>query len=105
MKSLHENHLRFESYLRDLSLQPTQPNARELHFSMTDIVDPDKASGSVPKDTVAWLRRHPGFTTRRVPIRDWMTTLPTRETVIDEIARLRRNDWDYGEGRDWRYRY
>ena len=72
LHALTENNLQIERYLQDLATLPDEDSVPQLRFSPADIIKPEGAGDGVPAATREWLVRHPGFNTRRAPIRDWL---------------------------------
>lgn len=70
---LNLNNLKMERYLRGIATQADGAQVSKLHYSPQDITNPEKDYGAgLPSQTVGWMTQHPGFNTRRAPIRDWV---------------------------------
>jgi YD repeat-containing protein len=70
---LQKLNLRLEEYLRAVAEGAEQGRGK---FKLRDVDVESSASTSalVPKEVEDWLARHPGYSTRRAPIRDWELT-------------------------------
>ncbi len=70
--ALHQNNLKLEDYLRKVANSTGEEPVAKLTLTPEDVKMPDATVPNIPSSTQDWLRQHPGFNTRRAPIRNWM---------------------------------
>lgn len=80
---LNQNNFKMERYLRDIAAQEDGTAVPKLHYSPEDITKPEKDFGAgLPPRTISWLTQHPGFNTRRAPIRDWVLGFQSEHDIF-----------------------
>lgn len=72
-EALIQNNLKMEEYLQGVATSPPGSAVPGLHYTPQDITWPAAARpDSISFLTEHWLEQHPGFNTRRAPIRNWL---------------------------------
>ncbi|HEY9871456.1 MAG TPA: FHA domain-containing protein, partial [Candidatus Obscuribacterales bacterium] len=67
---LQKLNLRLEEYLRAVA-EGSEQGRGKFRLRDLDVQSSPSHAAGVPQETQDWLARHPGFSTRRAPIRDW----------------------------------
>ncbi len=70
--ALNQNNLKMENYLRDVANSTGDEPVSKLRFTPEDVRLAGPDASTVPVPTREWILEHPGFNTRRAPIRNWM---------------------------------
>ena len=70
--ALNQNNLKIEKYLQDTAASSGDTPVPALRFTPEDVKTAIGNEPIVPSKTREWLMQHPGFNTRRAPIRNWM---------------------------------
>ena len=70
--ALNQNNVKIEHYLRGIAGSTGDEPVAKLHFSPEDVKLAIGEEPEVSRPTREWLEQHPGFNTRRAPIRHWM---------------------------------
>lgn len=103
--SLNENNLKMERYLRDVATAPGEGSVPKLRYTPDEMrmVPPTYGEPIVPAETRQWLVTHPGFNTRRAPVRNWLTGGRSEFDPVDPmeavLAEMRRRDYQSPEWR------
>lgn len=73
--ALNHNNVKLESYLRGVADSQGDQLPATLKFNSDEVKFPHPldAPSDLPVDTRSWIAAHPGFNTRRAPIRNWVT--------------------------------
>lgn len=105
--ALMHNNLKMEQYLRDVAGSTNGATVPKLHFTPEDITTGTPLRSTVPEQTQYWMMRHPGFNTRRAPIRDWLLGYQSEwdaaEALQAQMEARRREFYQSSEWRDFLY--
>lgn len=87
-QALNQNNLKMENYLRGIAGLQGDATVGKLKFTPDEVklsaAEQPLVSAEVPAETQSWLMQHPGFNTRRAPIRNWMIGQPTEYELHEQ---------------------
>lgn len=70
--ALNQNNLKMERYLQDVANSRGDEAVPTLRFTPEDVRTAFGEEAAVGQKTRDWMLQHPGFNTRRAPIRNWL---------------------------------